>query len=356
MGQAADLGHRRARALPHDHERCGRPRTHTDGNGVPISCKQTVGFKLAPRVCGEGQRLHAPAHLDHLFVCGSCSPTRSPTRSPTHHRLHFRPRARLGLRAAYYRGANGILLVYDITDEASFNNIRNWMHNIQQHATDNVNKVREGCRPRMRAGDCRIRLRRGWAGAAASRLCALTAPRCPSLRLLRQILVGNKSDMGEEKRVVSYRAGQELAAEYGIQFFETSAKDNVNVEEVGTGVHYAGRVGPASTAARREAAGGAEGAEWVGEEAVARRARGGADLVWTGVSTGRHLYGLSEAHALTRAPSFAAVQVFAAVAKEVVQRLTKEQEAQVEAQQPAPVNVAGGMDGDGSRQRRGGCC
>jgi GTPase SAR1 family protein len=36
----------------------------------------------------------------------------------------------------------GILLVYDVTDEASFNNIRNWIRNIEQHASDNVNKVR----------------------------------------------------------------------------------------------------------------------------------------------------------------------------------------------------------------------
>ena len=36
----------------------------------------------------------------------------------------------------------GILLVYDVTDETSFNNIRNWMRNIEQHASDNVNKVR----------------------------------------------------------------------------------------------------------------------------------------------------------------------------------------------------------------------
>lgn len=35
----------------------------------------------------------------------------------------------------------GILLVYDVTDEASFNNIRNWMKNIEQHASDNVVKV-----------------------------------------------------------------------------------------------------------------------------------------------------------------------------------------------------------------------
>jgi Ras-related protein Rab-8A len=35
----------------------------------------------------------------------------------------------------------GILLVYDVTDEQSFNNIRNWMRQIQQHASDNVNKA-----------------------------------------------------------------------------------------------------------------------------------------------------------------------------------------------------------------------
>lgn len=45
------------------------------------------------------------------------------------------------LGIAYYRGAMGILLVYDVTDESSFNNIRNWMRNIEQHASDNVNKV-----------------------------------------------------------------------------------------------------------------------------------------------------------------------------------------------------------------------
>ena len=47
--------------------------------------------------------------------------------------------------AAYYRGAMGILLVYDVTDDASFNNIRNWMRNIEQHASDNVNKVSPLC-------------------------------------------------------------------------------------------------------------------------------------------------------------------------------------------------------------------
>ncbi|MFS7903503.1 putative small GTPase, P-loop containing nucleoside triphosphate hydrolase [Helianthus anomalus] len=88
--------------------------------------------------------------------------------------------------SAYYRGAMGILLVYDVTDESSFNNIRNWIRNIEQHASDNVNKI----------------------------------------------LVGNKADMDESKRAVPTAKGQALADEYGIKFFETSAKTNLNVEQV----------------------------------------------------------------------------------------------------------------------------
>ncbi|XP_044342010.1 ras-related protein RAB1BV isoform X1 [Triticum aestivum] len=79
------------------------------------------------------------------------------------------------ITTAYYRGAMGILLVYDVTDESSFNNIRNWIRNIEQHASDNVNKI----------------------------------------------LIGNKADMDESKRAVSTAKGQALADEYGIQFFET---------------------------------------------------------------------------------------------------------------------------------------
>uniref|UniRef100_A0A2N9IHZ7 Uncharacterized protein n=1 Tax=Fagus sylvatica TaxID=28930 RepID=A0A2N9IHZ7_FAGSY len=109
------------------------------------------------------------------------------------------------ITTAYYRGAMGILLVYDVTDESSFNSnfssclglniwtlhsncqyIRNWIRNIEQHASDNVNKI----------------------------------------------LVGNKADMDESKRAVPTSKGQALADEYGIKFFETSAKTNLNVEEV----------------------------------------------------------------------------------------------------------------------------
>merc|ERR1719250_371004 len=45
------------------------------------------------------------------------------------------------ITTAYYRGAMGILLVYDITDETSFMNINNWMKNIEQHASETVNKI-----------------------------------------------------------------------------------------------------------------------------------------------------------------------------------------------------------------------
>jgi len=88
------------------------------------------------------------------------------------------------ITTAYYRGAMGILLVYDVTDAKSFDNIRNWIRNIEQHATENVNRI----------------------------------------------LIGNKCDMVDKKAVDTPR-GQSLADEYGIKFLETSAKNNINVEE-----------------------------------------------------------------------------------------------------------------------------
>ncbi len=71
-----------------------------------------------------------------LCVRGASLPLPHAQQSTDRHIL-LPPRA----AAAYYRGAMGILLVYDVTDEASFNNIRNWMKNIEQHASDNVVKV-----------------------------------------------------------------------------------------------------------------------------------------------------------------------------------------------------------------------
>ncbi|CAG8682171.1 11444_t:CDS:2, partial [Cetraspora pellucida] len=88
------------------------------------------------------------------------------------------------ITTAYYRGAMGILLVYDVTDERSFNNIRNWFSNIEQHASEGVNKI----------------------------------------------LIGNKCDW-VEKKAITKEQGQQLADEFKIKFLETSAKANINVEE-----------------------------------------------------------------------------------------------------------------------------
>lgn len=88
------------------------------------------------------------------------------------------------ITASYYRGAHGILVVYDITDMESFKNINNWLIEIEKNANKNVYKI----------------------------------------------LIGNKCDL-EEKRTVSTQQGKELAETYGMQFIETSAKSNTNVSE-----------------------------------------------------------------------------------------------------------------------------
>ena len=45
------------------------------------------------------------------------------------------------LTASYYRGAHGIIVVYDVTDRDTFENVRQWMQEIDKFATDNVCKV-----------------------------------------------------------------------------------------------------------------------------------------------------------------------------------------------------------------------
>lgn len=88
------------------------------------------------------------------------------------------------ITTVYYRGAMGILLVYDVTDQKSFENIKTWFGNVEQHASEDVNKI----------------------------------------------LIGNKCDW-DEKRVVSKEQGQALADSLGLQFVEASAKSNINVED-----------------------------------------------------------------------------------------------------------------------------
>ncbi len=98
---------------------------------------------------GHGAR---GSYLPCTLLSAICSCVRASSacrRASAPTRLATNPRA-LRYSAAYYRGAMGILLVYDITDTASFNNVRNWVRNIEQHAGDNVNKV--GMRARARVG------------------------------------------------------------------------------------------------------------------------------------------------------------------------------------------------------------
>lgn len=88
------------------------------------------------------------------------------------------------ITTSYYRGANGIMMVYDITNPKSFDNITKWLRNITDHAAEDVIRI----------------------------------------------LLGNKSDM-EDKRMISTARGQEIATQNGIKFFETSAKQNININD-----------------------------------------------------------------------------------------------------------------------------
>jgi len=88
------------------------------------------------------------------------------------------------ITSSYYRGAHGIIIVYDITDVESFNNVRQWLFEIDRFASEHVNKL----------------------------------------------LVGNKSDL-VNKRVVTKETATEFAEGLGIPFLETSAKNSTNVEE-----------------------------------------------------------------------------------------------------------------------------
>ncbi|XP_026469056.1 ras-related protein Rab-8A [Ctenocephalides felis] len=88
------------------------------------------------------------------------------------------------ITTAYYRGAMGIMLVYDVTNEKSFENIKNWIRNIEENASADVEKM----------------------------------------------LLGNKCELDDKRQVIKER-GEQLAIEYGIKFMETSAKTSYNVEE-----------------------------------------------------------------------------------------------------------------------------
>ncbi|CAF3173308.1 unnamed protein product [Rotaria socialis] len=88
------------------------------------------------------------------------------------------------ITSSYYRGAHGIIVVYDVTDQESFNNVKQWLQEIDRYASENVNKL----------------------------------------------LVGNKCDL-TAKKAVEYTKAKEYADSLNIPFLETSAKNSTNVEQ-----------------------------------------------------------------------------------------------------------------------------
>ena len=89
------------------------------------------------------------------------------------------------IAANLIKKVNGILLIYDITNNNSFNSISKWMESINEVSTTNISII----------------------------------------------LVGNKSDLDDRRRVTN-EEGKKKAEEYGIPFYETSCKDGNNINEV----------------------------------------------------------------------------------------------------------------------------
>ncbi|XP_074557215.1 ras-related protein RABA2a-like [Curcuma longa] len=88
------------------------------------------------------------------------------------------------ITSAYYRGALGAVLVYDVTKSTTFENISRWLKELRDHADSNIVIM----------------------------------------------LVGNKTDMNQQRAVASEDA-HSYAEKEGLSFMETSALDATNVEQ-----------------------------------------------------------------------------------------------------------------------------
>ena len=84
----------------------------------------------------------------------------------------------------YYKGSHGIILIYDVTNVQTFENVKQWVSQIREEASPNVVIY----------------------------------------------IAGNKIDM-EEDRKVNKEEGEKLAEELGFPFVETSAKSGININE-----------------------------------------------------------------------------------------------------------------------------
>ncbi|KAF0881198.1 RAB26 protein, partial [Crocuta crocuta] len=99
---------------------------------------------------------------------------------------------------AYYRDAHALLLLYDVTNKASFDNIQAWLTEIHDYAQRDV-----------------VLMLLGNKASARPTLCAVDSA---------------------QERVVKREDGEKLAKEYGLPFMETSAKTGLNVDLAFTAV------------------------------------------------------------------------------------------------------------------------
>jgi Ras-related protein Rab-1A len=89
------------------------------------------------------------------------------------------------ITSSYYRGAEGVILVFDLTNPESFNNVKRWLTDVEKYSGDSAHKI----------------------------------------------LVGNKSDLASAGKV-DRRDAEEFASRFNIEYIETSAKNGVNVATV----------------------------------------------------------------------------------------------------------------------------
>merc|ERR1739848_375955 len=87
------------------------------------------------------------------------------------------------ITSAYYRGADGIVVVFDLCDRDSFNHVDDWCTEVNRFVSETTKKI----------------------------------------------LIGNKCDVSSQRQV-STEEGRKKAEDLGMIFIEASAKDATNVE------------------------------------------------------------------------------------------------------------------------------
>ncbi|TIA87404.1 hypothetical protein E3P99_03190 [Wallemia hederae] len=131
------------------------------------------------------------------------------------------------ITSSYYRGAHGIIVVYDVTDNESFDHVTQWLQEIDRYACEGVNKL----------------------------------------------LVGNKNDL-EAKKTVDYNVAKEQAEQLNIPLLETSAKDATNVEQafLTMAKHIKERMGASTVGS---GSGGKAGVNLSGGQQIDKQSSGG---------------------------------------------------------------------------------